>query len=382
MEWRIERGRLVCPPLVQGHVHLCQTLFRGMAESRRLLSWLTERIWPLEASHTPDSMAVSVILGLRELFSSGCCGLLDMGSVEHSSVTARLLRESGARALLGNALMDRGPSFLAKPLSWLQEESARVRKMCGDRLGYAFTPRFVLSCSDELWGWLAGEDASIHRSTHSSEAAGEMDDPAIRAAGGNVHLLRELGFLGGRTVLAHCVHLMPGEIEALACTGTAVAHCPWANLKLGSGIADVPEMLGSGITVLVGSDGGACNNGLAASSDLRLAMGLASLKAGPEKVTGKKWFSMASRESAEFFGFAMEDDSVELMISQQETDELCSCEDPWRYIVELPWRDRVKKLTCGGLVLYEDGVFPTLPPLPLSTGEARSRVLEGMNRLA
>jgi len=381
MDWRIERGRLVCPPLVQGHVHLCQTLFRGMAESRRLMSWLTGRIWPLEASHTPETMAVSVILGLRELFSSGCCGLLDMGSVEHSSVTARILRESGARALLGNALMDMGPSFIAKPLPWLQDESERIRKMCGDRLGYAFTPRFVLSCSCELWGWLAGEDASIHRSTHSSEAAGEMSDPSIRAAGGNVHLLGELGFLGSRTVLAHCVHLRKGELETLARTGTAVAHCPWANLRLGSGIADVPGMLGLGIRVVVGSDGGACNNGLDASSDLRLAMGLASVRGGPERVSGESWFSMASRESAGFFGFQMEQDSAELLVSQQETDELCSCEDPWRYILELPWRERVTKLTCGGTVLFEDGVFPTLPPLPVSTGEARSRVLDGMNRL-
>ncbi len=382
MEWRIEQGRLVCPPLVQGHVHLCQTLFRGMAESRRLMSWLTERIWPLEASHTPDTMEVSVILGLRELFSSGCCGLLDMGSVEHSSVTARILRESGVRALLGNSLMDIGPSCIAKPLSWLQDESALVRRLCGGRLGYAFTPRFVLSCSRDLWGWLAGEDSSIHRSTHSSEAAGEMEDPAIRAAGGNVHLLRDLGFLGSRTVLAHCIHMMPGELGALTRTGTAVAHCPWANLKLGSGIADVPGMLGQGIRVLAGSDGGACNNGLDLSSDLRLAMGLASVKGAPDAVTGEKWFGMASRESAGFLGFGMEEDSAELLISQQETDELCSCEDPWRYILELPWRERVAKLTCGGTVLYEDGVFPTLPPLPLSTGEARSLVLDGMNRLA
>lgn len=382
MEWRIDRGRLVCPPLVQGHVHLCQTLFRGMAESRRLLAWLGERIWPLEASHTPETMAVSVILGLRELFSAGCCGLMDMGSVEHSSVTARILRESRARALLGNALMDMGPSFIARPLTWLQDESERIRGMCGDRLEYAFTPRFVLSCSRELWRWLADEDASILRSTHSSEAEGEMGEPAIRAAGGNVHLLRELGFLGSRTALAHCVHLMPGELGALAGTGTAVVHCPWANLRLGSGIADVPGMFGAGVRVFVGSDGGACNNGLDLSMDLRLAMGLSSLKDGPESVAGGKWFSLASTEPAGFFGFGMEDDSAELSISQQETDELCTCEDPWRYILELPWRDRVAKLTCGGVVLYEDGNFPTLPPLPLPTGEARSRVLDGMGRLA
>ncbi len=95
-------------PTVQSHVHLCQTLFRGMAEGRTLLPWLEERIWPLEAAHTPETLAVSVIMSLKEIISTGSTGLLDMGSVEHSEVTAGILRESGIRAVVCNALMDRG----------------------------------------------------------------------------------------------------------------------------------------------------------------------------------------------------------------------------------------------------------------------------------
>lgn len=381
MKWEVRSGRLICPPLVQGHVHLCQTLFRGMAESRRLLPWLKQRIWPLEASHDRDTMAVSAILGLRELFSSGCCSLLDMGSVLHSDVIAGILLSSGAHALLGNALMDMGPQFIARPLHWLQEETERIRGMCRGNVGYAFTPRFVLSCSEELWAWLAGEDPEVIRSTHSSEAAGEMEDDRIRSAGGNVHLLHRLGFLGGRTVLAHCVHLQRGEPEVLAETGTAVAHCPWANLKLGSGVADVPAMLRSGITVMPGSDGSACNNSLDAAGDLRLAMGLAAVKGHPGEISGKQWFSMATEGAAEFLGFDTAGDSVQLQISQREVDELHSSEDPWRYILELDWRGRVRKLTSGGTVVFDEGDFPTLPPLPLSVGLARERVLSGMAHL-
>src|SRR5690242_16697276 len=44
-------GRVIVPGLVQAHLHLCQTLFRGLAEDQRLLDWLGQRIWPLEAAH-------------------------------------------------------------------------------------------------------------------------------------------------------------------------------------------------------------------------------------------------------------------------------------------------------------------------------------------
>lgn len=382
MDWRVQDGILACPPLVQGHVHLCQTLFRGMAESRRLLPWLERRIWPLEASHDAETMAVSTIMGLAELFSSGSCSLLDMGSVRHSDVIAGILSESGAHALLGNALMDIGPSFIARPLHWLQEETERVRGLCRGGTVYAFTPRFVLSCSRELWAWLAAEDPLIVRSTHSSEAPGEMEDGRIRAAGGNVRLLRDLGFLGRRTVLTHCVHLLPGELGILAETGTAVAHCPWANLKLGSGMADVPAMLRQGVTVMTGSDGAACNNSLDAAGDVRLAMGIASVKGDPGLVTGDKWFSMAAEGAADFLGFDTEEDRVEIRLSSREEDELHTCEDPWRYILELDWRHRVRKLVSGGRVVYQDGEFPTLPALPISVKKARERVLSGMSRLA
>jgi 5-methylthioadenosine/S-adenosylhomocysteine deaminase len=327
-------------------------------------------------------MRVSAIIGLRELFSSGCCGLLDMGSVEHSGIIVEILRASGARALIGNALMDQGPSYLARPLAWLQRESERVREACGERVGYAYTPRFVLSCSRELWDWLAGEDPEVVRSTHSSEAAGEMEEPRIMKAGGNARLLDDLGFLGKRTILAHCIHLTPGEAGLLADRGTAVAHCPWANLKLGSGIARIPDLLESGVTVVTASDGSSCNNSLDLASDTRLAMGLAAVTGDPGKLSGKEWFDMASRVPSSFFGFDNGGDSAELELTPREEDELHTCEDPWKYILELSWPGRVRRLTCGGTVLYEDGEFPTLPALPVTVRQARETVLAGAESLA
>ena len=75
-------GLTLIPGLVQTHVHLCQTLFRGLAEDLPLLPWLRGRIWPLEAAHDPDSLRASARLSVHELLAGGttttrssrCCG--------------------------------------------------------------------------------------------------------------------------------------------------------------------------------------------------------------------------------------------------------------------------------------------------------------------
>ena len=362
-------------PTIQSHVHLCQTLFRGMAERRTLLPWLSDRIWPLEAAHTPETLAVSVILSLKEIISSGSTGLLDMGSVEHSETTVRILRDSGIRAVACNALMDRGPEYIVKSLDWLQRESEMTRKTCGGNVKYGFAPRFVLSCSRELWKWLESEDGDIIRTTHAAEAPGEMDDSWIREAGGNIHLLESLGFLSGNTCLAHCVHLQPGELALLKNTGTAVVHCPWTNLKLGSGIADIPELLENGIPVFLGSDGAPCNNRLDLSGDTRLAMNLAAVKSSPGTPDSGIWERISGVYPAEFLGFnGFADDSVEIELTDTEKEELELAEDPEAYLMDIPRAGRVSKVVCDGRVIYDMGEFPTLPEPPMSVSQARDQV--------
>ena len=362
-------------PTIQSHVHLCQTLFRGMAENRTLISWLEERIWPLEAAHTPETLAVSVILSLREIISTGSTGLLDMGSVLHSQTTIEILRQSGIRAVACNALMDRGPDFIKKELSWLTRESEKVEQSCGGLVQYGLAPRFVLSCSPELWKWLETKNKNTIRTTHAAEAPGEMADPWIAEHGGNIHLLNKLKFLSPKTLLAHCVHLQPGELELLKQTQTALVHCPWTNLHLGSGIADIPEMLRNNLTVMLGSDGAPCNNRLDLSGETRLAANLANLKARPGTVSGNRWSKISGKNAADFFNFNnFEEDNVELSLTATEEEELPRAEDKERYLNEIPRAGRVKKVQCNGKIIYDHGEFPTLPELPMSIAEARDIV--------
>ncbi len=372
---------IAIPGLIQSHIHLGQTLFRGMAEGRTLLPWLENRIWPFEASHTPDTLAVSVIQSLKELFSSGCTGLLDMGVLRHSEVTVDILRRSGARALTGNSLMDVGPDWITEELSWLKEETERVINSCGDLVTYAYTPRFALSCSERIWEWLAGLPSGIKRTTHASESPDEIRHPSVRESNGNIHFLNRRGFTGPDTLLAHCIYLQDGEMKILQESGTTVVHCPWTNLRLGSGIADIPAMNSSNIRVTVASDGAPCNNRLDLAGDLRLAMGLASIKKSPGT---EFWFNSTTQAAALALGWKntgrlAENFTADITLiepSDDEWEELALAEDPVRYLLELIWPERIVLTMVAGRTVYRNGEFPTLPSLPMKLSKARQLILD------
>lgn len=373
---------IAVPGLIQSHIHLGQTLFRGMAEGRSLLPWLFDRIMHLEAAHSRDTLAVSVIQSLRELFASGCTGLLDMGILKYSEVTIDILRSSGIRALAGNALMDIGPEYIIENLSWLKEETNRVKNACGDLVSYIYAPRFALSCSDDIWNWLSNLPAGVKRTTHAAETSEEMNHPSIMEAGGNIHFLQNRGFTGPDTLLAHCVHLLDGEQEILRQSNTTVVHCPWANLKLGSGIADIPDLTQSLIRVILGSDGAACNNRLDVAGDARLASGLASVNGSPSSLPSDFWLRSITSSAAIAMGWANTGmiapgytaDLVLIEPSAFEWEELSLAEDPVRYLLELDWPSKVRLTIVDGRIVYQDGFFPTLPKLPMEIGRARREI--------
>jgi cytosine/adenosine deaminase-related metal-dependent hydrolase len=300
-------GCYVIPGLVQTHVHLVQTLFRGLAEDLGLLDWLRLRVWPLEAAHDERSIRAAVRLGLSDLLLTGTTTILDMGTTHLEDAVAEEIARSGIRARFGKAMMDAGegvPPRLREDTHASIEESLRLLRrwdgQADERLGYAFAPRFALSCTRELLeevGRVAPEyGALIH--THSNESADER--ALIEDATGHAPAayLAELGVANDHAVFAHGVHLDEEERRLLAERGTAIAHCPSSNLKLGSGIADVVTLRRSGITVGIGSDGAACNNALDGFEEARLAALLSRTRHGAGALDASAALAMATREGA------------------------------------------------------------------------------------
>jgi cytosine/adenosine deaminase-related metal-dependent hydrolase len=305
------RGCAVIPGLVQAHVHLCQVLMRGMADDLPLLEWLRRRIWPLEAVHDEASLRASAELGLLEAMTGGTTTVLDMGTVRgHDAVLDACVR-SGIRAVSGKAMMDRGDGVPAGLRESTQESLRESERLARDwsgagsgRIGYAWAPRFILSCSEELVrGTVARakqRDEIVH--THAAEHPAERE--AVRAALGDddVAVLRRWGVAGPRAVLAHGVQLEIEEAREVARDGTRIVHCPSANLKLGSGIARVAELDGMGVQLALGADGAPCNNNLDAWTELRHAALLAKIRTGVTSLPAKRALRLATIDGARALG--------------------------------------------------------------------------------
>src|SRR3954451_7435638 len=100
------RGGYVLPGLIQTHIHLCQTLFRGYADDLSLMDWLRTRVWPMEAAHTPDTLRASARLAATELLASGTTAVLTMETVHDTDVVFEEAEASGIRATIGKCMMD------------------------------------------------------------------------------------------------------------------------------------------------------------------------------------------------------------------------------------------------------------------------------------
>jgi 5-methylthioadenosine/S-adenosylhomocysteine deaminase len=314
-------GCAVLPGFVQTHVHLCQTLFRGAADDLSLIDWLKKRVWPMEAAHTPESIRASAQLGIAELIKGGTTCALTMETVRHTEEVLRVVEETGFRATVGKCMMDKGdgvPRELNEKASEsIRESVALIEKWHGKadgRIRCCFAPRFAISCTRELLSEVSGL-AKQHRvmiHTHASESKNECEIVESETAMRNVAYLDSLGISGAHVMLAHCVHLDDEEMATLARTRTNVAHCPSSNLKLGSGIAPVTQMLERGISVSLGADGAACNNRLDMFTEMRTAALLQKALHGPEVLPAASALRMATIDGARALGLADEIGSLEV----------------------------------------------------------------------
>jgi 5-methylthioadenosine/S-adenosylhomocysteine deaminase len=311
----------VIPGFIQTHIHLCQTIFRGAADDLALIDWLKQRVWPMEAAHTPSSITASARLGVAELIKGGTTCALTMETVNHTREVFKVVEESGFRATIGKCMMDKGDEVpralqeqtaasIAESIALLDEWHGRA----GGRIRYCFAPRFAISCTRELLEQVAAlaraRGVMVH--THASENRTECELVQQESGLRNVMYLDSLGLTGPHVALAHCVHLNNEEIKTLKTTSTNVVHCPSSNLKLGSGIAPIVTLLDEGVSVSLGADGAACNNRLDMFTEMRTAALLQKALHGPEVLPASRALRMATIEGAKAMGLDADIGSIEV----------------------------------------------------------------------
>ena len=383
------RGGFILPGLIQTHIHLCQTLFRGYADDRPLMDWLRQRVWPMEAAHTAATLRAAARLATTELLTTGTTAVLTMETVHDTDAVLEAVEASGLRATIGKCMMDASgdaPARLQEPTRTSIDESLALRRRwhgaANGRIQTAFAPRFAVSCSRELLEAVASlsidQRALVH--THASESREEI--AIVRQLSGglnNLEYLADVHLASPRLCVAHCVWADDTEQSLLAEHDVKVMHCPGSNLKLGSGIAPVVEMRKKGVTVSLGADGAACNNRLDMFEEMRLAAVLQAVRHQPGVLPARDVLWMATRSGARTLGREQEVGSIEvgkradIIVVDRERTHQAPGPDPYSTLVYAARGTDVTATVVDGQVLVENGRPVRVDPAEV-IAEARQAV--------
>jgi guanine deaminase len=316
------RPWVVMPGMVDLHAHLPQLPNAGLGAGMDLLAWLERYIFPLERGFDAAAAERIAPAAWRAFAAAGTTTALVYGAVYEASLdtTFRAAEAHGIRAIVGKVMMDRvtydptiDPStILERSLAESARLISRWHGVDGGRLRYAVTPRFAVSCTADMLRESAALAASTgtYWQTHVSEDQGEIAEVArlFPEALDYVDVYDRAGGLGGRTVLAHAVHLSDRELARLVETGTRVAHCPISNLFLASGVMPLGRYLEAGLSLGLGSDV-AGGPDLSIFSVMRVgfysqnARRVAGLETGPV-LSPREWLRLGSLGGAEALGIS------------------------------------------------------------------------------
>ncbi len=250
-------GAALLPGFVNTHAHSHSSLTRGSAEGLPLERWLAV-IEKEQARLTDEQAYIAALATYAEALLSGTTAIVDMCLRPEPAMAAA--REIGIRAVIVPYVAD------TKPFAPSLRDNARLIETAerDERVQLWVGVHDLESCSDDCIR-AAGELARKHHTglhLHCSETRSSVDRTVSRVGRTPVAQLRALAALSERTLLAHCVWLSEEDRTLIAAAGAHVAHCPHANLKLGSGIAPVPDLCRRGVNVTLATDGAKANNRL------------------------------------------------------------------------------------------------------------------------
>ena len=377
-------GCLATPGLVNVHHHLYQWITRGYAQDGTLFEWLTA-LYPVWRHLDTDLEYHAARAALASLALSGCTTTTDHhylfprdgGDVFAAEVEAA--RQIGLRFHPGRGSMDLGQSRGGLPPDDVVEDRDEILAACEQAVATYHDPapdsmlRVALApCSPfSVTGDLLRESADLARRlgvrmhTHLAETVDEAEFCLGKFGCGPVDYVEQMGWLGDDVWLAHCVHLSLSDIAKLAASGTAVAHCPSSNGRLGSGIAPIPELLASRVPVGLGVDGVASNEHGGLADELRQAVLVARCRKGPKALTVRQALRVGTMGGARCLGRQDEIGSLQAGkladIALWRIDDLGHADiaDPVCAIVLGP-PATLQLLLVGGSVVVEAGEMRTV----------------------
>jgi cytosine/adenosine deaminase-related metal-dependent hydrolase len=391
------RGCLLTPGLVNTHHHLYQWITRGLAADNTLFEWLTT-LYPIWAGIDEEAVRVAATGALCALARTGCTTTTDHHYVFPHAGGDLLGAEIAAAAEVGlrfhpcRGSMDLGassgglpPDHVVESLDAVLAASADAIARWHDRsfdsmLRIALAPCSPFSVTADLMRETAtlARDAGVRLHTHLAETLDERNFCMTQFGCTPAEYMEELGWMGPDVWFAHAVHLDDAAVTALAESGTAIAHCPTSNGRLGAGIARTADLLAAGAAVGLGVDGAASNESSSMIEEPRNALLYARAKGGPRALSVRTALSLATIGGARVLGRDAEIGSIEpgkladLALWRLDTPAHAGIDDPVTALI-LGSAPPLAALIVNGREVVRDGEVRTVDEQSVGVRVARAQ---------
>ena len=372
-------GMALLPGLINTHVHLYQNLLKGLGDDNALVDWCQATLFPLCRVMHKDSLRhnynigyYGALMAILEMIRSGTTCFVGMDGLNPQICKA--MEETGIRGFHSLELADRWvPDDLLVPAEdeirlargiikkWNGAGNGRIKCMVGPSAPFCCTKELLQSARD-----LASENG-LWLNTHLSETQYEVEFVRKEAGKRPTELLRDLGLLTPRLLAVHCVWVDSEEIRLLRENSVKISHNPESNMKLGSGVAPVAEMIRQGLTVAVATDGCGSNDNLDMFEAMRTAALLHKLNAlDPKIISAQKVLEMATIDAARAIGEESNLGSIEvgkkadLVLVNMNKPHLQPLHDVVRTIVYCANGADVETVIIDGKRVYDRGRISTV----------------------
>lgn len=358
---------LIVPGFVNAHCHSAMTLFRSLGGGLPTQKWLDEAILPAEDRLTPELTEISSLWAIAEMIAGGTTSFSD--TYFFCDATAKAAASAGIKANIARSVVSFDPgedparSQRVKEAIELFDEWNGVGGVKIDfslHAEYTNVPRTV-----EYLAKVAADRGAMMQ-IHLSETKREHDKCVSKYGKTPAAFFDGLGALNERTLLAHCVHVTPEDISLIAGRKASVAHCPRSNLKLGSGVAPLGELLDAGVNVALGTDGAASNNRLSMLDEYTTAALIhpgTAHKADlfePSELLPLLSENGAKAQGREDTGVLAVGKKADLCLLDLDAPGTLPMLDAADHLAFTASAAQVRMTVCDGRVLYENGEFKTV----------------------
>lgn len=364
------KGQVLLPGFVNCHTHIPMTLLRGYGGGQNLQTWLNDYIFPAEAKLDDRAVAAGTGLGLAEMIANGVTCIVDMYA--HTGTIAKEILNAGISANLscGGVYFGAPEDFSPDRCNDCKAQVALTKEWNGAGNGQIMVDASIhgeYTSNAPLWKWMAdfaqAHDQRMH--VHVSETKSEHADSLARHGKTPIQILDQYGVWENGGVAAHCVHTTPEDWAIMVAKHVTVAHNPYSNLKLGSGVAPIPDMLKAGVNIALGTDGVSSHNSTDPFADMKLAAILHNgVACDPMAVCPYEALKMATANGGVALGRKTGKIEVgyeaDLILVNFDTPNNFPCHDVIENLVYASHGCDVTMNMARGKVIYKDGEYYTL----------------------